>query len=112
MNARKLALVVATGLLLVLGACKTEVKADVACKGQKDGINCTVTETQGDAKAKVCWQINMPCKNGTTVTGKGCAEVAGGGKVEQLVPNADLAGDDKCDEATGMTLTDIKITNP
>ncbi len=96
--------------LFALGACKADVKADVACKGQKEGMNCTVTQTAGDAKAKVCWALEVKCKNGTVVTGKGCADVSGGGKVDHLIPNAELANDDKCDEASGMTLSDVKVT--
>jgi hypothetical protein len=108
MNFRNILL--ATALLGLLGACKSEVKAEVHCKGQKEGMACVVSQTQGDSKVKVCWDLKVPCKNGTTVTGSGCAEVSGGGKTDHLIPNTALENDEKCDEATGMTMENIKIT--
>jgi hypothetical protein len=96
--------------LVGASACQQEVKANVACKGQEGGINCTVTQTQGDQKVNVCWKIKATCKNGTVVTGSGCADVSGGGKTEHMIPSDKLENDDKCDASDVMSIEDLKIT--
>jgi len=90
--------------LAVLAGCKQDVKANVACKGQADGMSCEVSQTQGDAKVTVSWEIKAVCKNGTIVTGPGSGEVSGGGKTTVLVPTAKLQNDEKCDSAESMSI--------
>jgi hypothetical protein len=100
------------GLMLVLAAaCTKPAKADVNCTGATAGLTCVITETEGDAKLKACWDIKATCKNGTVVTSKAnCGEVAGGGKATVEVPNSKLDGDEKCDSYTGMALENLALT--
>jgi len=95
--------------LAALSGCKQDVKANVACKGQADGMSCEISQTQGDAKITVSWEIKAVCKNGTIVTGPGSGDVAGGGKVTVLVPNSKLQNEEKCDAADSMTIENLKI---
>ena len=102
--------VLALALVLAVG-CTKPAKADVNCTGAAAGMSCVITETEGDAKLKVCWDIKATCKNGTIVTGKGnCGEVSGGGKVTVEVPNAKLENDEKCDHSDTMALENLVVT--
>jgi hypothetical protein len=92
-----------------LSACKQDVKANVACKGQADGMSCEIAQTQGDAKVTVSWDIKCTCKNGTIITGSGSGEVSGGSKVTVLIPNAKLANEEKCDSADSMVVENLKL---
>ncbi len=108
---KKLSLVVGAIVmsLAAISGCKSEVKANVSCKGAAEGMNCEVSQTLGDSKVTVTWDIKAVCKNGTVVTGEGTGEVSGGGKVNVLVPNSKLANDEKCDAAESMTIENLKI---
>jgi hypothetical protein len=107
----KLGLSLALLLAPLLTGCTKPAKADVNCNGTAGGMSCVVTETEGDSKLKVCWDIKATCKNGTIVNGKGfCGEVAGGGKTTVEVPNAKLENEDKCDTATNTSLENLVLT--
>jgi hypothetical protein len=100
----------ALALVLAVG-CTKPAKADVNCNGSATGMSCVVTETEGDAKLKVCWDIKATCKNGTIVSSKGnCGEVAGGGKVTVEIPNAKLENEDKCDTSVNTSLENLVLT--
>ncbi|HEY3817236.1 MAG TPA: hypothetical protein VGL81_08705 [Polyangiaceae bacterium] len=98
-------------VFLLAAGCTKPAKADVNCTGSAAGMSCVISETEGDSKLKVCWDIKAVCKNGTIVNAKGnCGEVAGGGKTTVEVPNAKLENEAKCDTSVNTTLENLVLT--
>lgn len=96
--------------LVGLFACKKENKVYVECAGVGTGFNCTADHREGSDKVKVCWDVNVVCKNGTHATASGCATVAPSGKATTFIPVSDVKNNDKCDMAVNTAVENVKLT--
>lgn len=97
-------------LLIGLAACTGEHKAYVECGAAGVGFNCTVSHTEGSKPIRACWAVSVECSNGTKTKGKACQVVQPMGKATKLVPNEAFPNGDKCDQATSVAVTDMKLT--
>ena len=96
--------------LSLTAGCAKEVKAYVECAPAGVGINCTITHQQGSAKAHVCWDYKVVCKNGVVSVTSTCADVAPEAKVTKMIPLADMPNSDKCDLGVSNAVENLRIT--
>jgi len=81
----------------------------VECQGTFDGFNCTVARRTGEARATVCWDVKLVCRNGTTAVGHACREVPQGvGSVAgRNIPLEDILGFDRCDQVMTTSVENL-----
>ena len=97
-------------LALAAAACTEDVRANVHCKTAATTAECEVTETQGKAEVKVCWDFSVTCHNGTKIESlKNCAKVSGGGTVKHTITADRLKGTEKCDASPVMKISNITL---
>jgi hypothetical protein len=111
MNHRMIILLLLIMAVLVFSSlgCQKTIKAYVQCTPSLAGYVCTVEHREGDVRANVSWDINITCRNGTLVTASASQAVEPGATASRLIPISDLRNFDHCDEASAVSLQNIKV---
>lgn len=97
---------------VLFAACSKPIRADVNCSEHQQGFNCAVT-TKGapNANVNICWDINVKCGDGQSLTANSCQEMAGEGKASTIVPNSKFTGGTcKVNKIAGISVSNVKIT--
>lgn len=98
-------------MTIVFGGCQKETRVYVECVGAGIGYNCTVTHQAGASTATACWDVNVTCINGATVTGNACQKVTPEQKVVVLIPVKDMKNFEKCDTVKSVAVENVKVTS-
>lgn len=90
-------------------------EAYVECKSAgpllATGMTCTLDHRAGSKPLHVCWTMNVQCSNGAAATADGCGDVEPKGKSSVLMPYSAFGGRlDKCDQASGASVTGLKLS--
>jgi hypothetical protein len=99
-------------ILLVVSevGCNKDVKVFVHCNPSlPSGYACAVEHRGGDVRADVSWDLDIACRNGAHLTASVAQAVEPRGKASKFVSIGDLQNFDRCDQASSMTIENIKV---
>jgi hypothetical protein len=87
-------------------------KAFIGCTGEVDRIRCEVAHVGGAKPVRVCWDLNLSCKNGKKITERFCQEVQPKASTTMHIRNDEIMGYDACrtEGAEVEAITNTRVT--
>ena len=88
------------------------VQAYVECEGTFAGVACRVRRRAGSGAARVCWDVEFACANGTTTSAHACPEVPSGiGSMSaRSISWSQFVGYSRCDQVVTSRVSNLVLT--
>ena len=84
----------------------------VKCKATEKGFDCNVSHTGGITDLKVCWDLELSCKNGKTSLAHACEEVAISGTKDHTITDSEIDPGKVCDSPKEYNVKNTALTVP
>lgn len=103
----------AAALALTLLACggrkDDKERAQISCVGEVERIRCDVKHAAGPRAVRVCWDLELTCKNGKRLVERFCEEVQPTKATTKRIRTDEIMGYDACKD-DGADITGILNT--
>jgi hypothetical protein len=100
-------------LLSCIAACGVRAgdreKALICCTGEVEHVRCDVSHTAGTRAVRVCWDLDLACKNGKKISERLCQEVQPRSTVTKRITNDEIMGYEQC-RSEGAEISGISNT--